>query len=220
MENNEEENLNDEIKGNIKGLSLDQAKEPKRVELTEEQRHQRALEAGMLFEQKEGLIKTRAEREKKKKEELVELRGVLLTTDELQRLVTVDPLPYAPMFPYTNSYFKELYRIYYPDRDYKEYPKPQYVATLFKEIIYGRFDKTILPALDALNPLINGRYRKRKLFQYLSGDGQGELVIYRDETVIVMADSPSGQPYEFRKKLYEKHKVPYQMEVDFLKKNT
>ncbi|GAB3334065.1 hypothetical protein GCM10027299_42070 [Larkinella ripae] len=188
----------------------------KHVELTEEQRLQRAFETGKLFEEKAGLIKTRAEREKQKKEEIVELQsGLRFTVGEIERIISLDPQPYDPLYSYEYSYFKELYRVYYPDRDYKEYPKPFYVGKLFNELIYdSRFDKTILPKLNILNPLITGK-RKRKHFQHFNPEGRKECEQYRDQTTDVLKESPEGQPYEFRKKLYEKYKVPYQL--DFFK---
>ena len=209
-------NSDEEEKNNSSGQNSIQVNEQKNVELTEEQRRQRAHEVGKLFEDKKDLIQARAEREKKKKLEVVELRsGVKFTIGEIERIISPDPYPYDPLYSYDHDYFKELYRVYYPDRDYKEYPKPYYVGTLFNELIYdSRFDKTILPKLNDLNPLITGK-RKRKHFQHFNPEGRKECEEYRDQTTDVLKESPEGQPYEFRKKLYEKYKVPYQL--DFFK---
>ena len=216
MENNEENDKNEEDKNKPLGYDIDQTHEQKNVELTEEQRRQRILETGRLFEDKEDLIKARAEREKKKKEEVVELQsGFQFTIGEIERLISPEPQPYDPLFSYEYPYFKELYRIYYPDRDYKEYPKPYYVGKLFNELIYdSRFDKVILPSLNVLNPLITGK-RKRKHFQHFNPAGRKDCEQYRDETTNVLEDCQDGQSYEFRQKLYEKYKVPYQL--DFFK---
>ncbi len=212
-----EEGNDENEEGNNSGLgsTFDQTSEQKNVELTEEQRQERASVVGRLFEEKAGLIKTRAEREKQKRQELVELHGTIMTVGEVLRLVSVEPSPYEPEFSYSKSeYFKELYRIYYPERDYTEYPKPWYMSQLFRDLIYGRFDKTILPALDKLSPLLSGtKARKHKLFQYLNTTGKDELRQYRDDTVKIAQDCPDGQPYEFRKRLYVAHRVPYQLKV-------
>lgn len=219
MISSEENEQNKKGKNGVSGQNINQVNEPKHVELTKEQRFQRAFETGRLFEEKKGLIKARAEREEQKKHELVELRGTILTVGEVQRLVSVDPSPYKPEFSYSESaYFKELYRQYYPERDYKEYPKPWYMSQLFRDLIYGRFDRTILPTLDKLNPMLSGtNARKRKLFQHLNTAGKDELRQYRDETVKVAESCPDGQPYEFRKRLYVAYGVPYQL--DFFEKN-
>lgn len=213
MIDNEKNNQNEEEAINPSDQSNNQVNEQKNVELTEEQRRQRALEVGKLFEDKEDLIKARAEREKKKKEEVVELQsGLRFTIGEIERIISPDPQPYDPLYSYEYPYFKELYRVYYPDRDYKEYPKPYYVGKLFNELIYdSRFDKTILPRLNVLNPLITGK-RKRKHFQHFNPEGRKECEQYRDQTTDVLKESPNGQPYEFRKKLYEKYKVPFQLD--------
>ena len=215
MINSEEKEQDRKGKNSILGANLDKINENKGVELTEEQRRERASVVGKLFEEKAGLIKTRAEREQQKKQELVELHGTVLTMGEVLRLISVDPSPYTPEFSYsTSNYFKELYRLYYPKRDFKEYPKPWYMSQLFRELIYGRFDRTILPALDKLNPLLSGtKARKHKLFQYLNTIGKDELRQYRDETVDVAKNCPDEQWYEFRKRLHEAHRVPYQLKI-------
>lgn len=183
------------------------------IEISEEQKQQRALEVGLLFEQKEWLIKSQAEREKKKSEELVVLRGNTITTGEYLNIISIEPYPYIPKFPYSIPYFKELYRLYYPDRNFKEYPKPRFIGTLFRELIYGRFNSLILPALKALNPIVGINGRRRKLFQHLNTEGQSDLEKFRDETIEIMQKCSDGNHYEFRKKLYELYKVPYQIEM-------
>ena len=216
MIDNEENYPNEDENNNSSGRNSSQVDEQKNIELSEEQRRQRALEVGKLFEDKADLISARAEREKKKKQEVVELQsGLKFTIGEIERIISSDPQPYDPLYSYEYPYFKELYRVYYPDRNYKEYPKPYYVGTLFNELIYdSRFDKAILPTLNALNPLITGK-RKRKHFQHFNPEGRKDCEQYRDQTTDVLKESPEGQPYEFRKKLYEKYKVPYQL--DFFK---
>ncbi|RIV19401.1 hypothetical protein DYU11_25200 [Fibrisoma montanum] len=205
---NEDEDINSSSDNN------NQVNEQKNVELTEEQRRQRAIEVGKLFEDKEDLIKARAEREKKKREDIIELQsGVKFTIAEVERIVTVEPQPYCPLFPYDEPFYKELYRLYYPDRDYKEYPKPHYVGKLTKELIYNRFEKSVFIALDHLNPLIKGRCRARRLFQHLNGDGQADVVRFRDNTIEVAQPIPDGESYAFRKKMWEIHKVPYQLKI-------
>jgi P63C domain len=199
--------------------NLNQVNEQKKVELTEEQRLKRAVETGKLFEDKEDLIKARAERERKKKLEVVELQsGAKFTIGEIERIVTAAPSPYAPLFSYGESdYFKELYRMYYPDRNYKEWPKPFYVSVLFKELIYDRFDKAVFTALDIHNPIIaSKKCRERKLFQHLNDVGQQEELQFRDDVVnIAKTITTDGDSYSFRKKMWELHKVPYQL--DFFK---
>ena len=89
MKNSEEKNQRDEDKNGVLSQNLGKTNERKHVELTEEQRQQRALETGMLFELKEGLIKSRAEREKQKKQVLVELHGTTgLSYEKLTSLVS------------------------------------------------------------------------------------------------------------------------------------
>lgn len=218
MIDSKENNSNDIESESALGQIPNHSVGKKSVELTEEQRRNRALEVGKLFEEKAGLIKTRAERERQKKEVVVELQsGAKFTVGEIERIVVSTPLPYTPLFSYSESdYFKELYKVYYPDRDYKEYPKPYYVSVLFKELIYNRFEKVVFTALDFHNPIIaSKKCRERKLFQHLNEVGQGEVVMFRNQATAVLKTCQKNQAYEFRKKLYELHKVPYQL--DFFK---
>jgi hypothetical protein len=209
MKETDKNNLSDEDKKVALGLKAKQTNERKHVELTDEQRKKRALEVGLLFESRDDLIEARAEREKRKKQEIIELQsGVKFTIGEVERIVCPKARPYDPLFPYSEPFYEQLYRLYYPDGDFKEYPKPPYMGTLTKEIIYNRFDKAVFTALNVLNPLIKGRRRARKLFQHLNDDGQAEVIRFRDDTINVAKTVPNAEPYTFRKKCGNSIKYP------------
>ena len=119
---NDEKNQNEEADNNTLGhnnprAGTNQLNEQEKREFTEEQRQKRAIETGKIFEDKGDLIKARAEREKRKKEEIVELQsGARFTIGEIERIVSIEPQPYDPLFPYWIPYFKQTYRLYYPER--------------------------------------------------------------------------------------------------------
>lgn len=116
MKKKKKQTPGEEIEKKISDQTEDQKIEQKKPELSEEEKLDRLALAGMLLEGKEDLIKARAEREKKRKNEIVELQsGAKYTIGEIERIVCKDPQPYAPLFPYSNPYLKELYRLYYPE---------------------------------------------------------------------------------------------------------
>ncbi len=206
-----------EIEDSNKILNEKIAQRP--VEISEADKQGRLALEGLLVGRKEDLINAQVEREKKRKLLIVELHsGAKFTIGEVERLVVFKPYPYDPLFPYSHSYFKELYNIYYPKRDYKEYPKPYYMSVLFKELIYWRFDRSVFLAIDAINPLITRKHRAKKIFQYLTPEGRVEAEVFRNQATEIAATCATGNKYEFRKKLWESHKVPYQLQFDFLKK--
>ena len=105
-----------------------------------------------------------------------------------------------------------IFRAWPPERDYKEYPKPFYCSRLLKELIYDRFDKSVYIAIDSLNPLVKGRCRERRIFQHLKAVGRSEAEQFRDDVINVAETiTNDGDWYAFRKKMWELHKVPYQL---------
>jgi hypothetical protein len=85
------------------------------------------------------------------------------------------------------------------------------VAKYTTEVIYGRFTKDIIMAIQLQNPYIGSGIRRFKHFQYLNDAGQKKLEQFIDEAVALMRDSSNW--YEFRVKMFQKYGVPYQMDL-------
>lgn len=210
MRKNKEESLT-EIQSNALSQNLDQTNERKHVEISEEQKRERSFLSGMLLEQKEDLVKAYVERERKRNEEIIELMSGEKTT--LKALIAVQRRPYMAEFPNDNLFFPEIFRINFPHLDSKKYRKPKIVGEWIKEIIYDRFAVEVYHTLDTLNPILPGGNRKYKLFQNLNDEGLIELRRFREEAVEIMQTCQEGEWYEFRKKLYDKYRVPYQLKI-------
>lgn len=183
----------------------------KKVEISKEAQAERAFLSGMLLQQTEDLVKEDLERKKKRDEEIIELNsGVKISIGEINTLITSTRQPYTPKFPNDVPFFSEIYRLNnWSHLDPNNYTKPSIVGVYISEIIYGRFSKDILPALRVLNPMLPGGTRKDKHFQYLNEDGQKYVNQYRDEAIVLMKTCDNW--YDFRKKLFDKYKVPYQI---------
>ncbi|MEQ9100291.1 MAG: P63C domain-containing protein [Imperialibacter sp.] len=89
--------------------------------------------------------------------------------------------------------------------------KPNIVGKWTKEIIYSRFGKEVLPALELLNPYERIGIRRFKHHQYLNEEGLIKLNRFIQEAIDVM--KICNDWYEFRQKLYELHFVPYQLDI-------
>jgi len=110
-------------------------------------------------------------------------------------------------------FYTEVFKILNLDGDPSNYFKPREVADFTNEIIYGRFDKNILPTLQRMNNFVGYCVRARKHYHFFNEDGIRNLQIYINQAIVVMQESTSY--YEFRIKMFERYKVPYQIQVEF-----
>ncbi|RDV11852.1 hypothetical protein DXT99_23390 [Pontibacter diazotrophicus] len=184
-----------------------------RVEISEEAKQERLLLRGMLLQQPDDLVKESLLRKQKREEEVIELLGGhKISISEINAAITATLQPYVPMFPNSVPFFSEIYRLNgWKGKNPNDYMKPTVVASWINEVIYGRFTKDVLPALRILNPASPFGIRVHKHFQYLTEEGQEKLIQYRDEAIAVMQTCSTW--YEFRKKLFSVHGVPYQISL-------
>ncbi|MCF0052089.1 P63C domain-containing protein [Dyadobacter sp. LJ53] len=130
--------------------------------------------------------------------------------DELRRFLAQAKQKYAPTFP--KDYYQEINRLKgWSKPEDKVYQKPPIVARYTNEIIYRRFPKDILPALQHLNPYIIFGLRKFKHFQWLNEDGKQLLETYIDQAVELMKKCTSW--YQFRVKYAQMYGVTFQLSV-------
>lgn len=193
----------------VKGQVVKEVVKAKR-EVSQQSKEQQLLLAGMLIQGADELAQEARERKRKRKEEVVELSsGFKITIGEITSIVSGKFFDYMPMFPNNIPFFSEISRLSEVKFDPKKYTKPAFVGKIIREIIYGRFDKSVLPALKAVNPTYTNGIRPRKLYHYLTLDGIILLEQFRDEAIEVMKTCSSM--YEFRQKLFQQYGVPYQL---------
>lgn len=181
-------------------------------EVSKQSREQQLLLAGMLILGADEQAKQARELKRKREQTVVELNsGIKITIGEINAIVSGNASDYLPMFPNNIPFFSEINRLSDIKFDPTEYIKPLFVGEIICAIIYGRFDKSVLPTLRAVNPAYTNGIRPRKLYHYLTPEGLALLAQYRDEAIEVMKSSSTM--YEFRQKLYKQYGVPYQMEA-------
>ena len=127
-------------------------------EVSEQSREQQLRLAGMLILGADELAQQAREVKRKREQEVVELHsGFKITIGEINAIVSGRHSDYLPMFPNNISFFSEIARLSEVKFDPTEYIKPAFVGKIVVEVVYGRFDKPVLPALRALNPAYTNR---------------------------------------------------------------
>jgi len=137
------------------------------------------------------------------------LGGAEISIGEIKAFVTAQRQPWEAKFPNDVPFFKEIFRLNKWDNlNPNKYIKPPIVGTWINEIIYGRYSKDVLPAIQVLNPYIAYGIKLHKNFQYLTEEGQLQLEGFRDDAIRIMKTCETW--YEFRVKLFNEFRIPYQ----------
>ncbi len=186
-----------------------ESKPAKKPEVSKEALEERLLLTGLLIEQAEDLAKKAKQRKLEREQEEIELRsGAKISIRQIQDFVTANSQPYAPMFPNALPFFKEMYRLLdWQDKDPNEFIKPAVVGGFINELIYHRFHKDVLPALQVM--AMPGGVRQHKFFQFLTLEGQRKLEEYRDDAIRIMKTCKTW--YEFRIKYAREFNLPVQL---------
>lgn len=180
-------------------------------QLTEEEIAERKQLELELTESADALISKEQVRERKRSNEVIELLdGRRFTIGELQ-VISMEALPYYPKFPNDVPFYSKLYKLLGLDSDPHSYYKPKIIAKITNEIIYSRFKQEVIPVFDTLNPLDSYGKRKKKNHQYLTSEGQEQLIMFRDQAIEVMNESRDY--HDFRVKMFERYDVPFQMSL-------
>ncbi|AHM62346.1 hypothetical protein D770_20485 [Flammeovirgaceae bacterium 311] len=208
----ENEQGNEKLEDLLPGSSP--AKETKkRVEISKEAEQERLYLSDLLIQRTENFAEEARLRKKKREEETIELHsGVKISISQINELLTAQRQPYSPKFPNSSAFFSEIYRLNaWKDLNPNDYIKPPIVAVWINEIIYGRFTKEVLRALQVLNPASPIGLRLYKHFQFLNEEGQARVIQYRDEAIALMKTCSTW--YEFRIKLHTEYGVAYQIKM-------
>lgn len=188
-------------------------------ELTPEQVEERLFLSGLLFEQTEQLTKKEQKRRREREREIFESQiielgdGRKFTLKELQSFVVVVKEPYVALFPNDVAFFSEVYRLNGILQDPKKYRKPYFVSQIIRRIIYGRFGLEVLPALEHLNPITVGGFRKYKLSQHLNSEGKEKIIQFRDDAIGLMKEYPAMEWYSFEKEYSKRYGLIFQISL-------
>jgi len=133
--------------------------------------------------------------------------GAEFSLNEIKNLVIPYPQGYDPIFHNKIAFYTEIYRLNkWDDLNPHEFIKPACVAGWTDALIYDRFPKEVLPAIQVLNSTVMGFIRLHKHYQYLTEEGLSMAIKYRDEAIHVMKTCKTW--HEFRLEM-TKHGVPY-----------
>lgn len=215
-EDDENKKKDEEEKKKLDQLNGFQGEKLQNPEITPEQKEERLLISGMLFKQTEEFTEEEQKRKRKREKEIFESQiielgdGRKFTLKELITLVVGKRQPYKALFPNENDFFPQSFRLLGIQGDPKKYSKPRILSQVIRRIIYGRFQAEVLPALDHLNPIVTGGFRKYKLSQYMNGEGKQKIIQFRDDAIELMKTFPDLDWYGFEKAYCKKYDLPFQ----------
>ena len=124
---------------------------------------------------------------------------------EVKRFIANAWAIYQVTFP--KEYYQHINRLNgWNIPDHMLYLKPHIVARFTNELIYRRFPKCVLPALQHLNKYVAYRLRRYKHFQRLTSEGKVMLERFIKEAVDCMAECTTWD--EFRVKYAQQYPLP------------
>lgn len=198
--------------------SVKTSKSKRSIEITPESREERRLLEAFLLKEKESLIDADKKRKKKILEEEIELRsGQIITRKEIQQFVQAQKELYDSVFPNTNPFFKNMFRLHPKliGRNPLDYFKPPIAGKLLKHLTYERFNvefsTDVLPALRIL--AMPGNIRLDKFYWYLTPDALDHFKRFRDEANEMMEKYDALKWYEFDKEYCTKYKLSFQARI-------
>lgn len=140
--------------------------------------------------------------------EKIELRnGKIISLKEINNFITQRPHDYHVMF--LPGFYKEIYRL--NNWEGNIHQRPSIVAVWTIELIYERFPKDVLPALQELNPYIDLGIRMFKHFQFLNNEGKIMLAQFINDAINEMKQHQNW--YEFRKDYAQKYGFTFQLKI-------
>jgi hypothetical protein len=152
-----------------------------------------------------------------KRNEIIELlSGKFIDVEEekrkLNKIISQAIRSYSKRVP--TEFYKEIFRLNnWTCPDGKYYRKPSIVGRFTNEIIYSRFNLSIISALRKLNPYVKVGKRNYKHFQLMTDEGVQDFDIFIQDAITEMKKCRTW--YEFRKSHSEKFGIFFQL--DFTK---
>ena len=144
--------------------------------------------------------------------------GAEFSLSEIRNFVIPQPQGYDPIFHNKIPFYTEIYRLNkWDDLNPHDFIKPACVAGWTDILIYDRFPKEVLPAIQVLNSTVMGFIRLHKHYQYLTEEGLSMAIKYRDEAIEVMKTCKTWHEFRFE---MTKHGVPYVYQKDIFEERS
>jgi hypothetical protein len=140
--------------------------------------------------------------------------GGFITISDYEKIIYTEPKKWGSKFK--KEYFEQIFLLYGIPAEQakamaKQYRKPRYVAVFNNEVIYYRFDTSVLPILQDRNPYIAHCIRRYKHYQFFPIELINFLVEYLSDATELMKTCTTV--LEFRAKYLAKYGVPYQAQL-------
>ncbi|WP_160067625.1 P63C domain-containing protein [Sphingobacterium bovisgrunnientis] len=118
---------------------------------------------------------------------------------------------YEKMFP--QEFYDNIFRLNHWQQNKNKTLRPSVVGKYTNFCIYARFDKSILPQLQSINPYIEFGIRQFKHFQWLNEDGRQQLLVYIQQSIDMMKECTEWNA--FVQKYGAKYNIPVQSQIEF-----
>jgi hypothetical protein len=165
-----------------------------------------------IIEQTEELsTKQLDQRNRQKESEIIELLGGnKISISHIKGVIANAMQNYLPIFP--AIFYTEIYRLnnWVVPKE-KFWQKPHIVAHWTNSLIYMRFSKEVLPALQQLNPYIGVGVRATYHYKWLTPDGKIKVEGFIEDAVRIMGACNTW--YEFRLKYAKEYGLTIQLDL-------
>ncbi|TWJ01587.1 P63C domain-containing protein [Mucilaginibacter frigoritolerans] len=158
-----------------------------------------------IVEQTESLTKKQASRKKKNRHEIVNL----ISGKQIDLVVLASEIQKHPS-QFSLEYYTPVFKILNLTGDPAAWIKDKKVADFTVENIYSRYEKNVLPTIQAKNKYVGYCVREHKYYQYFTQEGIDMLQVFIRQAIETIEESTSH--YDFKKRMFAKYKVPYQIE--------
>jgi len=146
----------------------------------------------------------------RQREKINLLSGVSVSIMEIEKIVAKTINWCEPKFK--KEFYQEICRLKNWSLSLAdEFFKRKEFADFTNELIYGRFKEGILSVIQIKNPYVCFTLRKYKHYHLMTNDGQAQVDQFIKEAIVTMKECNTW--YEFRKLMYSKYDVPYQINL-------
>lgn len=175
----------------------------------------RQAELDLILQQTEALTPNqRKQKDKEKEETIIELRsGRKTSLKEVNDYLSSIKQPYQSHFGYDKPYYEYIYKLNWPNEDYREFVKRQEVAVWTVRLIYGRFPDGVVQFLKKQNKFLFEYIRTDKYFQYLSPEAQNLLDDFISDFNRMIVGYNDWDKFE--EDYCKKYKISYQNKIEF-----
>lgn len=138
------------------------------------------------------------------------LGGSEISISGLKQFIKGHAQPHETRF--TLEYFTHICRLNgWPEEEAKQFHKRPEVALYNRQIIYGRFPKEVIQALETVNPYYRFAQRMFMHHQFLTPKGVEDLKMYIKQAIELMKECSNW--HDFTVKYGNRYGLPYQLSI-------